>query len=109
MCLLYRLKNAQQEQDSKTVCCCCCESGPITAVLRIDRTGYVPGEVITCNAEINDGSGHGTASSKVKFKMVGCIRVSCTTKIQFTAQGLFFQSNNFPTILVISYIVSAMN
>ena len=52
------------------MCCCCCESGPITAVLRIDRTGYVPGEVISCNAEINDGSGHGTASSKVKLKMV---------------------------------------
>ena len=69
--LCYQTKNAQQEQDSKTVCCCCCESGPITAVLRLDRTGYVPGEVISCNAEINDGSGHGTASSKVKFKMVG--------------------------------------
>ena len=68
--LHYRLQNAQQEQDSKTVCCCCCESGPITAVLRIDRTGFVPGEVISCNAEINDGSGHGTASSKVKLKMV---------------------------------------
>ena len=52
------------------MCCWCCESGQITAILRVDRTGYVPGESITCKAEINDRSGHGTASSKIKFKMV---------------------------------------
>lgn len=57
-----------QKQDSTTVRCCCCESGPITAALRIDRTGYVPGEVIIVNAVVNR-SGHGAASSKIIFKM----------------------------------------
>ncbi|CAL4137115.1 unnamed protein product, partial [Meganyctiphanes norvegica] len=35
----------------KHVCCFCCKSGPISAILRIDRTGYIPGDKIIINAE----------------------------------------------------------
>ncbi|XP_053405767.1 arrestin domain-containing protein 3-like isoform X2 [Mercenaria mercenaria] len=56
-----------QVSDSKTVCCCCCESQPITATFRIDRSGYVPGESISCNAEIQEGTGRGVHSSKIKL------------------------------------------
>lgn len=63
-----------QTTDSKTVCCCCCESPPITATFRLDRSGYVPGENIICNAEINEGTGKGVHSSKIKLIMTTTYR-----------------------------------
>ncbi|XP_062620954.1 arrestin domain-containing protein 3-like isoform X2 [Saccostrea cucullata] len=43
-----------QNQQSKFLCCLCCKSGPITGMLKLDRVGYVPGEAITFNAEIQN-------------------------------------------------------
>ncbi|VDI06184.1 Hypothetical predicted protein [Mytilus galloprovincialis] len=43
-----------QNQVAKTLCCLCCESGPITGVLRVDKTGYVPGEAIYLQGEIQN-------------------------------------------------------
>ncbi|XP_060553147.1 arrestin domain-containing protein 3-like isoform X2 [Ruditapes philippinarum] len=76
----------QQSNDSKTVCCCCCESQPITATFRIDRTGYVPGESICCNAEINEGTGRGVHSSKVKLMMKTTYRTHGGSKTKQTTE-----------------------
>ncbi|KAL4228239.1 hypothetical protein ACF0H5_013672 [Mactra antiquata] len=74
----------QQCTDSKTVCCCCCESSPITATFRIDKTGYVPGEPIICNAEINEGTGRGVHSSVVKLVMQTTYRTHGGSKTRRT-------------------------
>ena len=38
----------------KRLCCLCCKSGPITAVISSNRAGYVPGEMIGFNAEVEN-------------------------------------------------------
>lgn len=66
----FTKQSPAQSTDSKTVCCCCCETGPITATLRIDRVGYVPGESIVISGEIDDKTGKGVHKSQVELVMV---------------------------------------
>ncbi|KAH3822306.1 arrestin domain-containing protein 17-like [Dreissena polymorpha] len=68
--------------DSKTVCCCCCETTPIKATLRIDKTGYVPGEWVVVNAEFQDGTGRGVAKSQICLEMLTTYRTysGCETR-----------------------------
>jgi len=47
-------KQAGHSRDYKTLCCCCCKSGPISAVITTNRTGYVPGELIGFSAEVDN-------------------------------------------------------
>lgn len=47
-------KQAGHIRDYKTLCCLCCKSGPISAVITTNRTGYVPGELIGFNAEVDN-------------------------------------------------------
>ncbi|XP_076102113.1 arrestin domain-containing protein 3-like [Mytilus galloprovincialis] len=58
-----------QKSATKQLCCLCCSSGPITTFLSIDRHGFVPGESITINAEIENLSGRKIRSSSVTLKM----------------------------------------
>ncbi|XP_022332250.1 arrestin domain-containing protein 17-like [Crassostrea virginica] len=41
-------------RQDKFLCCLCCKSGPITGMIRLDRCGFVPGEAIQFNAEIQN-------------------------------------------------------
>ena len=41
-------------RDHKRLCCLCCKSGPISAVITSNRAGYVPGEMIAFNAEVDN-------------------------------------------------------
>ncbi|XP_041373505.1 arrestin domain-containing protein 3-like [Gigantopelta aegis] len=59
-----------QGQNSKTLCCLCCASGPISAVFRLDRRGYVPGEAISINAEVDNKSNRQMDSSFVSLNLV---------------------------------------
>ena len=43
-----------QNQASKTLCCFCCESGPITGVIRIEKSGFVPGEALYIQGEVQN-------------------------------------------------------
>ncbi|XP_048733659.2 arrestin domain-containing protein 17-like [Ostrea edulis] len=43
-------------QNFKYLCCWCCKSGPITGILRICRTGYVPGDSILFDFTIKNRS-----------------------------------------------------
>jgi len=47
-------KQAGHSRDYKTLCCLCCKSGPISAVITTNRTGYVPGELIGFGAEVDN-------------------------------------------------------
>ncbi|XP_062399226.1 arrestin domain-containing protein 3-like [Sardina pilchardus] len=42
--------------NSKTVCCLWCASGPITMNVRLERKGFVPGEILRISAEFGNGS-----------------------------------------------------
>ena len=43
-----------QASDYKTLGLFCCQSNPITASFSLDRMGYVPGETIYFNAEVEN-------------------------------------------------------
>eukprot|EP00092_Neocalanus_flemingeri_P038523 GFUD01041941.1.p1 GENE.GFUD01041941.1~~GFUD01041941.1.p1 ORF type:complete len:441 (+),score=97.82 GFUD01041941.1:135-1457(+) len=47
-------KQAGHSRDYKNLCCLCCKSGPISAVMTTNRTGYVPGELIGFCAEVDN-------------------------------------------------------
>uniref|UniRef100_A0A6A7GAG3 Arrestin domain-containing protein 3-like n=1 Tax=Hirondellea gigas TaxID=1518452 RepID=A0A6A7GAG3_9CRUS len=63
-------KVSQQMQGMKTLCCLCCRSGPISATIRVDRTGYVPGEAIVICGEINNASNRKVNYTKVELFMM---------------------------------------
>ena len=37
-------KNPGENRNHKKLCCLCCASGPISAIIHTNRTGYVPGK-----------------------------------------------------------------
>ena len=64
------LQETVQLHKDKYLCCCCCKSGPLTCVLRLDRTGYVPGEDINLDAEIQNMSRKDITASYVTMQQV---------------------------------------
>jgi len=47
-------KHEGHSREHKRLCCLCCKSGPISAVITSNRAGYVPGEMIGFNAEVDN-------------------------------------------------------
>ena len=64
------LQETVQLRKDKYLCCCCCKSGPLTCALRLDRTGYVPGEDINLDAEIQNMSRKDITASYVTMQQV---------------------------------------
>ena len=64
--------------DHKKLCCLCCKSGPITATIHSNRTGYVPGEMIGFNAEVDNLSNRDMSSSSLN--LVEEVTYRATTK-----------------------------
>ncbi|BFY98273.1 hypothetical protein BsWGS_01313 [Bradybaena similaris] len=58
-----------QNTREKHICCLCCVSGPITAMLRLNQKGYVPGETLTISADISNSSRRKVDSSSVELLM----------------------------------------
>lgn len=69
-----------QGDNSKFLCCLCCKTGPISAIFRIDRTGYVPGDTILLNAEISNNSNRTMNNSKVRLVMVTSYHATTKTR-----------------------------
>nr|XP_022329045.1 arrestin domain-containing protein 17-like [Crassostrea virginica]XP_022329046.1 arrestin domain-containing protein 17-like [Crassostrea virginica]XP_022329047.1 arrestin domain-containing protein 17-like [Crassostrea virginica] len=44
--------NEVQNQKQKFICCCCCKSGPLSGMIRLNRSGFVPGETLDFITEI---------------------------------------------------------
>ncbi|OWF44458.1 arrestin domain-containing protein 3-like [Mizuhopecten yessoensis] len=61
--------NTVENQGSKTLCCLCCESGPITGKLRLNRTGYVPGEKIMVQGEVVNHSRRAMKNHQINLLM----------------------------------------
>ncbi|KAK6180269.1 hypothetical protein SNE40_012456 [Patella caerulea] len=71
-------KQGATVNGQKMLCCLCCKSGPISAVLRLGRLGYVPGEAIPITGEIINGSRRKIDSSFADIKMI--VKYYATTK-----------------------------
>ena len=54
-------------KDHKSLCCLCCKSGPISVTMSLDRSGFVPGEKLTLNAEVDNKSNKTMTRSEVKL------------------------------------------
>ena len=54
-------------KDHKSLCCLCCKSGPISATMSLDRSGFVPGEKLTLNAEVDNKSNKTMSKSVVQL------------------------------------------
>ncbi|XP_050412489.1 arrestin domain-containing protein 3 isoform X2 [Patella vulgata] len=70
------------QQGEKTMCCLCCKSGPIRAVLKLDRLGYVPGENIRIHGEINNHSRRKMTSSFAELRMTVDYHTPSKTRTQ---------------------------
>lgn len=57
--------------DHKYLCCCWCRSGPLSMVVRIPRSGYVPGQKLLLNAELTNMTRSKVSYSKATLKQVG--------------------------------------
>ncbi|XP_042871038.1 arrestin domain-containing protein 3-like isoform X2 [Penaeus japonicus] len=56
--------------DHKYLCCCWCRSGPLSMVVRIPRSGYVPGQKLLLNAELTNMTRSKVSYSKATLKQV---------------------------------------
>ncbi|GJQ68172.1 hypothetical protein Trydic_g10736 [Trypoxylus dichotomus] len=54
----------------KYFCCCWCKSGPLTCVVSIPKSGYVPGEIIPIIAEVDNISNVEILSVNFQFQKV---------------------------------------
>jgi len=73
ICDLNLLPSAKQEGlvvDHKTLGCLCWKSGPITATLHLNRTGYVSGEMIKFNVEVENLSSRDMESTFLSLQEV---------------------------------------
>ncbi|XP_069695342.1 arrestin domain-containing protein 17-like [Periplaneta americana] len=61
-------KNPIKQEVEKRFCCFCCESGPLTMVLSLPVSGYVPGQDIPITLEIDNASDVGVLDVKCKLK-----------------------------------------
>lgn len=75
------VKNLQQ----KYLCCLCCRSGPISGLIKLDRSGYVPGEMIPFNAEIQNMSSRDCVPY-VKLNMVNTLWIHFSTLLLVQTQ-----------------------
>lgn len=69
--------NPQTVSDQKTLGCLCCISGPVSATVKVNRSGYVPGETIYLEATADNESD----------SMIEKTQVKLVQSILFYAQG----------------------
>ncbi|GFR67350.1 arrestin domain-containing protein 3 [Elysia marginata] len=82
-----RYSQRLQGVKEKRLCCLCCKSGPISVSFHVDRTGYVPGEVIRPTAEISNGSNRSINKSYVELRMVTKFYAEGSTRTSSTVVG----------------------
>ncbi|KAH3836787.1 arrestin domain-containing protein 3-like [Dreissena polymorpha] len=75
------LESRAEKTDQKVLCCCCCASDPISAHVRLERQGYVPGEEIPFWAEINNQSNRTMSCSKARLLMSVSYHATSKTRI----------------------------
>lgn len=63
------LMNGATSTDQKVLCCWCCASDPIIASMTVARQGFVPGEAIVFNSEIDNKSDRDMTCTKARLIM----------------------------------------
>ena len=66
-----------EDEDESNLCCLWCASGPIVTRVKLDRTGFVPGEAIRCVVSVDNRSGNPFNGAKV-----------CTVKSRIKVQWI---------------------
>jgi len=61
-------KTAGHAQDSKTLCCLCCKSGPIEADFHMEKMGFVPGEYMHFDVNLENGSSSDMDGSQISIQ-----------------------------------------
>ncbi|KAK6180221.1 hypothetical protein SNE40_012413 [Patella caerulea] len=80
----------------KMLCCLCCKSGPISAVLRLGRLGYVPGEAIPITGEIINGSRRKIDSSFADITMTVQYHATYDTKTEHQIVSKLYHGSILP-------------
>lgn len=62
--------------DHKTLCCWCCQSGPISALVMLPKSGFVPGEVILMKADVDNMSNR--AMNRTQVRIIQKVRYQAT-------------------------------
>ncbi|XP_048736252.2 arrestin domain-containing protein 3-like [Ostrea edulis] len=70
--------------DTDTIGCCCCEEGPVRSEFKIGRSGYVPGESIVINAEIDNRTSKEMNETRVELWMKLKLKADSERKIKKT-------------------------
>jgi len=73
-------KDAGHNSDHKNLCCLCCKSGPISATVSTNRTGFVPGEVLHFFAEVDNKSNREMKGSFVNLVEMVTYKATRKTK-----------------------------
>jgi hypothetical protein len=68
--------------NTKSLLCLCCKSGPISAFVRIPRTGYTAGQVIHISGEVDNKSNTPMLKSYVKLVQVKIWFFSVTNSLE---------------------------
>ena len=71
---------AQTNSNVKTFGCLCCKSGPLSAMVRIPRYGYTPGEILSISAEIENLSNKKMNCTKARLFQDVVFRATNGTK-----------------------------
>ena len=76
-------QNPVGTKDHKSLCCLCCKSGPISATMSLNRSGFVPGEKLTINAEVDNKSHKTLSGSEIQLLQTTTFRARDQhTKVQ---------------------------
>ncbi|XP_063422235.1 arrestin domain-containing protein 17-like [Mytilus trossulus] len=70
-----------EKQIVKNLCCLCCTTGPVTGILRLDRTGYIPGESINVNVEIMNMSRYTCNIEVIGIQTLSYTKMTDTAKL----------------------------
>ncbi|XP_018024657.1 arrestin domain-containing protein 3-like [Hyalella azteca] len=72
----------QQQHQEKALCCWCCKSGPLSVMVHLNKTGYVPGESILIDAEIENNTKSKITACRAKLRMNVCYKADLRMQIE---------------------------
>ncbi|KAK3097647.1 hypothetical protein FSP39_011706 [Pinctada imbricata] len=72
------LQKPSENEGHKTICCLCCASGPITGHIKVERMGYVPGQVIPVDGDVMNNANK--TMKEVKVHLIQEVRYITQSK-----------------------------
>jgi len=70
------------DKDSKYICCFCCKEGPINTEMNLNRTGFVPGEAILININIENLSKTDIRGTRLWLERRVVLKAEQNTKVE---------------------------